>query len=210
MSIVRRWWVLIRRFIQSNYFSRGFVFVSLVLVAGASWYLLDQVTPKTEVIPTSVHSPDYYLENFVSTSMDVDGSLKSRIQGDRMIHFIDEDSTEITNPVMTVFDGEKPPWVIVSESGWMSGDGELLMLLGEVKMDRAGLKRIGMNDIKPMHIDTHDLRVLPKDDWAETEHEVFITSVNDRVQGVGMRTLFSTPIRFQLLSKVRSFYAHEK
>ena len=142
--------------------------------------------------------------------MSLEGTLKNRIQGDRMIHFIDEDSTEITNPVMTVFDAEKPPWVIASASGWLSGDGELLMLLGDVKMDRANLKKIGQKDIPPIHIDTYNLRVLPKDDWAETEHEVFMTSANDRVRGVGMRTLFSTPIRFQLLSKVRSFYANKK
>jgi len=205
MSIVRRWWVMVRRITRSSYFSRGVLVVALVLLAGGSWYVLEQVTPEEVLAPTSVHSPDYYLENFVSTSMNLDGTLKNRIKGERMIHFIDEDSTEITNPVMTIFDASAPPWVIVSESGWLSGDGELLMLLGDVKMDRVGTK-----SIRPMHIDTYDLRVLPKDDWAETEHEVLMTSVDDRVRGVGMRALFSKPIRFQLLSKVRSLYANKK
>ena len=180
------------------------MFVALVFVAGMSWHWLNQAAPSEESKPVSVHSPDYYLENFTTTSMNDKGAPKHRIKGDNMIHFIDEDSTEITNPVMTVYDDKLPPWVIVAESGWMSGDGDLLMLLGEVQMDRSGTETA-----RPVHIDTHDLRVQPNDDWAETEREVFITTLDDRMKGVGMRALFSKPIRFQLLSKVQSHYANK-
>jgi lipopolysaccharide export system protein LptC len=178
-----------------------FSIIILLLVAGGTWLLMDHLEPEEKKSFTVSHTPDYFLDGFVTTTMNIDGKPKQRIRGDRMIHYIDDDSTEITQPIMTIYNGEAPPWVVVSEAGWLSADGDLLMLLGEVQMDRAG-----SDTTKPTHIDTNDLRVQPKDDYAETDQNIFITSIDDKMKGIGMRFFFSEPVRFELLSEVRGYY----
>ncbi len=171
------------------------------MLAAGSWGLATWLQQRERAAKPPAHAPDYELDTLELTTMGLDGAPRRRLAADRMVHYADDDSTALTEPRLTVFDSRRPPWQVRSAQGWVSGDGELVLLQGEVHIDRAAAK-----DVRAVEILTHDLRVQPKASYAETDQPVDARSGTDRVQAVGMQMWFDGPVRLKLLSKVRGRY----
>ena len=77
------------------------------------------------------HKIDYFLKNFEALSMTLSGEPKQRIEADYMQHFVDDDSTEMTRPIMTMYSPNKPDLHIRSDTGYISSDGELILLVSQ-------------------------------------------------------------------------------
>ena len=179
--------------------------LALVLVlAGGTWWLSGWLQSREEDRREVGHTPDYYLETLQFTTMDAQGRPARRLRAERMVHYADDDSTELTAPRLTVYDEGRPPWEIRSEQGWVSGDGELVLLQGEVQIDREADE-----GVRPVHILTRDLRVQPEQSFAETDRAVDARSGGDRVRSDGMQIWFDGPVRIKLLSNVRGRYEVE-
>ena len=176
----------------------GSIFISLAAGSG----LLMQMSSQEESVKIKVeHSPDYFVEDFTVTDMDIDGKLEQTLSAERMLHYPDDDSTELTRPHLVLYEEGAPPWKIKSETGWVSGDGQLVLLNGVVKIDRAAAP-----GIRPVHIATHNLRVRPKENYAETDEKVRVHSLGDVQTSTGMQAWLNEPIRLKFLSKVRGHY----
>jgi lipopolysaccharide export system protein LptC len=104
-------------------------------------------------------------------------------------------------PELLVFEGDLPPWRIRSERGWVSPDGELVLLLGEVHIDREEGPTT-----QPVHLVTRDLRVQPKDEYAETDQPVRSESGPHWVESRGLQAWLRAPVRIKLLAEVRAYY----
>ncbi len=178
---------------------RSVVVGTLFILLAAGSGLLMQMTSKKEDVKIKVaHSPDYYVEDFTVTDMDIDGKLKQTLSAERMLHYPDDDSTELTRPHLVIYEEGVPPWKIRSETGWISGDGQLMLLNGVVKIDR-----VAAPGVRPMHITTRNLRVRPKESYAETDEKVKVHSLGDVQTSTGMQAWLNKPIRLKFLSKVR-------
>jgi lipopolysaccharide export system protein LptC len=173
----------------------------LVLLGAGSWGLATWLQQRELAAVKPSHAPDYEVDTLQFTTMGPDGTPRRRLVADRMVHYADDDSTQLTKPRLTLFEGDRPPWEVRSPKGWVSGDGELVLLQGEVHIDRAAAK-----DVRAVNIVTHDLRVQPKVSYAETDQPVDARSGADRVQAVGLQVWFDGPARLKLLSKVRGRY----
>lgn len=184
--------------VQEKHIVRSLIFLTL---AGGSWWLLQQDVEEPPVRKPQAHTPDYYLENFTIISMDLEGNPKQHLTAQRMEHYPDDDSTELSHPIMILRDGDQPPWEVRSESGWLSGDGEKLQLTGTVTIDRAAGP-----DNRPMHLATTDMLVRPKENYAESSQKVTIHSLNDRQESGGMQAWFEEPVRLKFGPKVRGYY----
>lgn len=161
---------------------------------------MQQVEPEKEITKPS-HKIDYYLKDFNARSMTLSGDLKQRIRSEHMQHFVDDDSTELTNPKITMYSVDKPDLDIESDTGYISADGELVLLNGAVHIKRSALKNIA-----PLEIDTHNLRVQIPDDFAETDEFVTIKSAGNSIQGTGLRAHFREPINIKILEKVNGHH----
>ncbi|MGB2009194.1 MAG: LPS export ABC transporter periplasmic protein LptC, partial [Cycloclasticus pugetii] len=131
-------------------------------------------------------------------SMTLSGEPKQRIKAEYMQHFVDDDSTELTRPIMTMYSSDKPDLHINSETGYLSSDGELVLLNGAVNIRREALKNIA-----PLEIDTHNLRIQLPNDFAETDEFVKIKSGTNAIEGMGLRAHFREPINIKILEQVR-------
>jgi len=80
------------------------------------------------------HDPDYYIENFTTTGMNEFGQRAYILQAERMAHFPDDDSALLDNPHLIEFNEDAAPRHTYAESGWLSGNGEDLLLEGDVKI----------------------------------------------------------------------------
>lgn len=180
-----------------------FLLSALVLLAVAAitwWFGPRQGAPEIQATRDDTR-PDYYLKGFTATQMGADGTPLRRLKAERMEHFPHDDSTVLESPLMTVFEPQRPPWTVESEQGWLSGDGELLLLQGAVEIHREQSE-----GVRPVHIYTRDLRVQPEQNYAETDRPIEIRSDNSRVTSIGMQAWFARPSRIKLLANVRGHY----
>lgn len=168
----------------------------LISVAG-SWWLVRE-TDRQPAYQPEPHRPDYYLERFSATTLGDDGRPDKQLSADRMLHFPDDDTTELTRPRFTVYDGDLPPWRARAETGWVSGNKELVLLQGRVYIDRSEA-----TGVRPIHIVTRDLKVQPSNNYAETDEDTFAQSSRDWIESRGMQIWFAAPIRVKLLANVR-------
>jgi len=174
-----------------------------LLLAAGTWWLAHQGTEEPEYEPQP-DSPDFHLEHFTATTMGPDGKPDKRLSAEHMVHYPADDSTELTRPRMTVFDEDRPPWHIRSETGWVSGDREIVLLNGEVKIDRSAAE-----EVRSLHLTTRNLRVQPEQNYAETDEYVYAESDNSWVESTGMQAWLKKPMRIKLLAKVRGRYEVE-
>ncbi len=172
--------------------------ILLIVMTLGSWLLAQREALEELRISATGHTPDYYLEDFGVTNMNAQGQPDKYLTAERMVHYPDDDSTELTHPKMVIYDGDRPPWKVISESGWISGDGELLLLHGEVTIDR-----LAAPEVRPLHLVTRDLRIRMQENYAETDQHVDARSLQDHVVSDGLQAWFNKPIRLKFLSNVR-------
>ncbi|MCB1762560.1 MAG: LPS export ABC transporter periplasmic protein LptC [Gammaproteobacteria bacterium] len=173
--------------------------VLLLLLLGTGW--LNRSVEKNVDYRPNPHSPDYFLKHFTITTMGLQGSPDKRLSARAMIHFPDDDTTELDNPIVTIHEEDRQPWKVHAETGWVSGDKELLFLQGKVNIERPDAP-----GLRPFHIVTSDLRIQPGNNYAETDAVAHIQSRDDWVDSTGLQIWFAKPIRVKLLANVRGFY----
>lgn len=178
----------------------GPLIVLLALALGTGW-LVRELEPRpqqAEAAPT--HVPDFYMEEFTSTTMAASGRPKRRLQADYLEHFPDTEASDLVNPYLVLYKAEGQPWHVRSERGWSSSEGEVLLLLGRVHIWRND--ETGERD---MDIYTRDLRVIPETEYGETEEPVLITTNTTESRGIGMRAHLAQD-RVELLRDVHTVY----
>ena len=184
------------------------VIISILLLAisGWSWWINEQPDKDrpagSEPVPD--HTVDYYVRDFSVITMTTDGQPARKLKADLMQHYLEDDTTQLDNPFLQIFNQGIPSWDVTAESGWISGDGELVLLSGEVEINRPGSEAA-----RELHILTRDLRVQPKQDYAETDEFVTINSEVNWVKSIGIQAWLREPIRLKLLSQTRGHYVHQ-
>jgi len=146
------------------------------------------------------HNPDYFMEDFTITSMNEKGLPRSILVSRKMFHYPDDDSTELDNPFMTMINEIGKPWKIKADRGWVSSNNELILLSGNVRIDRVS----GPNN-RPVKLFTDKLRIHPESDFAETDQPVTMISNKRRTDAIGMRAYIREG-KLQLLDNVRVSY----
>jgi lipopolysaccharide export system protein LptC len=175
--------------------------VILVLLALGTNWLISSVTTEAPGPAPEEHKMDYYVSNFTTTLMGEDGKPFRQLSAKRMVHYPDDDTTELDEPFVIMFEQLVPVWKIRSETGWLSGDGNLLLLQGKVIIDRPKA-----DNQKPVHIVTSNLRVQPKQNYAETEEEITIDNLGNQIKSKGMQAWLTNPMRIKFSSNVRGRY----
>ena len=172
--------------------------VMIALALGSFWTIsrleLDLLAPADD----DGHTPDLYMENFVTTKMNEHGVVHRRLEAEYMAHFPDTDTHEFQRPYMVMYRENALPWHVRSERGWLSASGDVLLLLGKVHIWRNNASGLNELDIK-----TEDLRVLPEREYGETDKPVLITTATSQTRGVGMKAHLSES-RLEFLSNVHT------
>ena len=159
------------------------------------------VPEETMQLKTKEHSADFFSNGYNKVEMNQEGLRRSELIAEKMIYYGDDDTTELTKPIMTFYNEDQSTWVIAADTGWISPDGKDLLLNGNVKIERKKA-----SDVRPIHIKTTNLRVKPEKNYAETDEWVEIINPPDRTEGVGMQIYYTKPVHLKLLSKVRGRY----
>lgn len=180
------------------------VLLPLLLLAGAAlvWEALLQRPPESAATaPPGSQQIDYRLSGLDVTRMGPDGKPVHRLTAQTLSHAADDDTTRVEHPRLTVFQGDTPPWQVEARQAWISADGELVLLDGDVLITRAGA-----DDRAPLRVETRNLRVQPRQDYAETDEAVRVETDDDWLDATGMQAWLRPPSRLKLLSSVKGRY----
>ena len=176
----------------------GALSVMIAVAAASFWTLRHLDVDLFGPSDTARHTPDLYLENFVTTAMGPDGRPMRRVEAEYMAHFPDTDTHEFQRPYMVMYREQGEPWHVRSERGWLSASGDVMLLLGKVH-----IWRNNASGVKELDIKTEDLRVLPEREYGETDKPVLITTPASQTRGIGMRAHLAES-RLELLSNVHT------
>lgn len=175
----------------------------LVIAAAASWWLARPADEGTASTATNrgEREIDYYITGLDVTRMTEAGVPAHRLRTPRLRHFTDDETSELEQPHLTVYQTDAPPWEVDADHAWVSADGSLILLQGDVLITREGDV-----DDRPMRIVTSNLRVQPEQDYAETDEQVRVFSESDWVDSIGMQAWMRPPSRLKFLSQVKGYY----
>lgn len=184
-----------------NYY-RQLLAVLLICAAALSWWLLQHDQPDDPAaVSGAQRTVDYYVVGLDVTRMTPAGLPAHRLRAQRLNHFSSDETTELDQPRLTVYQADAPPWEVDAERARISADGSVLLLQGEVLIERAAGRTT-----RPIRMQTRELRVRPREDYAETDEKVRVVSNADRLDAVGMQAWLRPPSRIQFLSQVKGHY----
>ncbi|PCJ20197.1 MAG: LPS export ABC transporter periplasmic protein LptC [Gammaproteobacteria bacterium] len=181
---------------QNNWRGIGLLLILLVLV------FIQHFGQKPRHAPPSASlvqnkSPDYTIEKFSSSVFNADGSLKYIIEANRLDHFPTGDTTELQQPLIKLFQPNKPTWFIQAQTGQstqmdvieLAGD---VTIFGETGTQRTPVKMLAEN--LTLHVDRK---------YAETQDQVTIATTSDTIRSLGLQADFAND-SLKFMSKVRA------
>jgi lipopolysaccharide export system protein LptC len=131
--------------------------LALALILTVLGYWLNQVAVRPQIADDAgfAHEPDYIVEHFNALSFDARGLPLHRLEAERMVHYMDDDTTVLDRPVFTSLDPLLPVEV-KSQRAQISADGRQVYFLQKVHV-----VRLGFEDQMPITLDTEYLQVTP-------------------------------------------------
>jgi lipopolysaccharide export system protein LptC len=158
-------------------------------------------TPEPKAPGIDRHDPDYFLNNFVTSKTDTNGSLKYMLAAVTMTHYPDDDSTTLERPRFTQYGIDKPYTQIEGQKGLVSSNGDTVEFMDNVKVVRQAFQDRG-----EMVVLTDYMKVFPKKDLATTDRPVVITQAPKTVIHATGMIYDKAEQTVTLLSRVRAHY----
>jgi len=147
------------------------------------------------------HDPDYFMNNFVTSKTDMNGSLKYMLAAVSMTHYPDDDSTTLERPRFTQYGVDKPSTQIEGQRGLISSNGETVEFMDNVRVIRQAFQDRG-----EMVVLTEYMKIYPKKDLATTDRPVVITQAPKTVIHATGMIYNKAEQTVTLLNKVRAHY----
>ena len=160
-----------------------------------AWHNREQATPAQ-----AEASVDYVLQDFQIVALDAQGKESVTLQAPRLARNTGEETLDITRPVFLLPDSAGKHWQLASATGWVSADGQQMILRGGVKGDSPQGAAI-----TPTTFRSDTLTVYPQRSLAETADAVEMTQPGLSQRGIGMR-MDATTNTLSLLSQVKTRY----
>jgi lipopolysaccharide export system protein LptC len=175
--------------------------VMLALTLGSFWLLEVMRRAMDDAGTNRVRTePDFYVENFNYVKIGQTGRAQYHFAGTRLTHNPQDDSYDVTRPVLTRVSEDRPPMTMQSDRAHMNSDGSEVHMYDNVHIDRPSSPTT-----THLHLSSQYLLLLPDDDVMKTDKPVVITQDLSRLTGTGMFA-DNANRQFRLLSNVHGTY----
>lgn len=173
----------------------------LATIAGLTFMLQAALVPDAAKPDRRLtHDPDAIAENFEIRRLDDQGKLKYRLNAPYIVHFADDDSSEVKSPRLIAYRQDAPPLTLTAERAKITARGEVVFLNENVKILRQA------NAQSPILLaSTTTLTVEPDAGLAYTDQAMKITQGASWIEGVGAR-IDNNASTFELHSRVRGHH----
>jgi len=184
--------------------TRVFPLALMLSLAMLTFYLERMVRDEDTAPAKRRHDPDYVITNFTSTTFDREGKPLNVLSAVRMVHFPDDDATELEAPRVVQTKPGEPRMSVQAERGAMSADGEEIFLYDNVVMVREG------DATRPeARLTTSFLHIVRERSLVRTDREVTIVEDNRSLRGRGMEYNSDSQV-FTLMADVHGRFEPKK
>jgi lipopolysaccharide export system protein LptC len=153
----------------------------LALLAALTYWLDSAVqSPAAPAEKRRLHSPDFTVDKLLLTRMDVNGRIRDTLHAAKMVHYLDDDSTELELPRFVSL-ARGAPLTITSKQALVSSNGGNIYFRDEVRATRAA--QAGKSALVVV---TDYLHLIPDDNVAKTDRRVTISDASMTIEAVGM------------------------
>lgn len=161
--------------------TRLFPLVLMLALALLTFYLERTVREEEGGPSVRRHDPDYVVNNFTATTYDREGVPLSVLSAARMMHYPDDDTTELVAPRIWQTKPKEPHFSVSAERGSLSGDGEEVFLYDNVVLVREA------DALRPQaRLTTSFLHMVRERSLVRTDREVTIVEDRRSLSGRGM------------------------
>jgi lipopolysaccharide export system protein LptC len=161
--------------------TRLFPLALMLALALLTFYLERTVREDDPVSAQRRHDPDYFVTNFTTTTYNAAGAVESVMSAARMVHYPDDDTTELFAPRVLQSKPAQPRYTVRAERGQLSRDGDEIFLYGDVV-----LVRDASADGPEARMTTEFLHVLRDRALVRTDRYVKIVEGTRSLAGRGM------------------------
>jgi lipopolysaccharide export system protein LptC len=179
--------------------------LALMFALALLTFYLDRTVREGESQPAMRrHDPDYLVTNFTTTTYNKDGSPESILSAAKMIHYPDDDSTELIGPRMVQNKKADQRMTVSAQRGALSRDGEEIFLYDNVLLVREAAAMI-----PEARLSTSFLHVVQDRSLALTDREVLMEEDHRSLAGRGMEYNYESG-QLLLRSEVRGHFEPQK
>jgi lipopolysaccharide export system protein LptC len=178
----------------------------LMLALALLTFWLEQTVREEEGVHPSLrrHDADYFAEKMLLTRYGADGGVESTLAASKMLHYPDDDSTELIAPRMVQSKPNQPRVTVTAARGSLTRDGEEVFLFDEVLLVRDAAKGSPATTMR-----TSFLHVVRAKSLVRTDREVVISEEGRVLSGRGMEYNNDTR-EFHLRDRVRGEFLPRK
>jgi len=140
-----------------------------------TFWLVQKNTPpeKSTIERVRLHEPDYTIKNGALSALNELGNTKYRILGNKVTHYDDDASIDILTPRMRLFQADKAPVTVKSDTGHLDGDLTILDLFDNASIFRpAQAASASQPATLRMLASSSYFKVLINDDIIETNRPI--------------------------------------
>lgn len=175
------------------------LFITAIIIL-AAWTTLSY-HPRSGQSPSSSLLPDAYMEDVVAVIMDKQGKPHLKIETSKMVHFNENDTSELTEPQLTIYRKSPQPWFITSKSARATQGIDRIDFWEDVTIHHSADIASPATVIK-----TPSLAVFIKDQTAKTNEFITLVQPNIVIKALGMVADMNAG-NIKLLSQARGEYA---
>jgi lipopolysaccharide export system protein LptC len=178
--------------------TRLFPLALMVSLALLTFYLERTVRVEEAQSTTRRHDPDYLLTNFTTTTFNAQGVAETMLSAAKMVHYPDDDSTELTAPRIVQSKPAEPRFSINADRGVLSSGGDEIFLYDNVILLRDA------DGVRPAaRFTTSFLHVVRDRSLVRTDREIQIVEDRRSLTGRGMEYNNATS-QFHLRNSVQA------
>jgi lipopolysaccharide export system protein LptC len=156
--------------------------LALMLSLALLTFYLERTVREEEGTPgLRRHDPDYIITNFTTTTFNRDGAAEAVLSAARMVHYPDDDSTELVAPRLVQSKPERPRVTVRADRGALSREGDEIFLY-----DNVVLVREPQGGRSAARLTTDFLHVVRDRSIVRTDRHVDIVEDRRRLSGRGM------------------------
>jgi len=138
------------------------------------WLVQKNTPPESSMLErVRLHEPDYIIQDGTLSALNEQGNTKYRILGNKVTHYDDDASIDIDAPRMRLFQPNKAPVTVKSDTGHLDGDLTILELFDNASIFRPAQAATATEPATlRMLASSSYYKVLINDDIVETDRPI--------------------------------------
>lgn len=166
----------------------------------AAWATLRAFWPQQVAITPINMLPDAYMEEVTAVFMDKFGKPKMKIITPKLVHYLTDDTTQLTSPQLTLYRKSPQPWYISSRYAKATHGIDNVDFREDVTIHHPADENMPATVIKAPTLVVH-----PTNETAETNEPIELIQPNIIIKSTGMRANMNLGT-IKLLSQAKGVY----